>query len=89
MSAPTGAARREETRPSDDAPSDPPVHQPALRLLRGGIALVVAGTALTLAGILAAPLFRPGTFVILIGLILAAAAGVWSVVPTDSRSSKP
>jgi len=84
LSTRTGSAKRAEARPPGGARPDPPVHDRALQLLRAGIILVVAGTALALAGILAAALFRPGTYIILIGLIAAAAAGVWSAFQPDS-----
>jgi hypothetical protein len=45
-------------------------------LLPAGAFLLVLGMATTIAGIPVAPLFRPGTWLILLALLLIAAGGI-------------
>jgi hypothetical protein len=49
-------------------------------MVPGAVAAITLGVALAFAGIRVGPLFVPGTLLILIGLIAAAAAGVLAVI---------
>ncbi|MGD8276390.1 MAG: hypothetical protein PVH00_00125 [Gemmatimonadota bacterium] len=48
-------------------------------LLPGGVGVTGAGVVLAIAGVVAGPLFLPGTWFILLGILLLAAAGVTGI----------
>lgn len=53
-------------------------------ILPGGVLLLVLAMAITIAGIPVAPLFRPGTWLILVALIVIAAGGALRIAsPPD------
>lgn len=59
-------------------------HRALVRLLLpAGVGIAGAGVALAIAGVIAAPLFVPGTWIILAGVLVLAAAGVTGV--TEAR----
>ncbi len=71
---------------AEPGPSSPDRRAPASLLLLAGVALVTAGMALAIAGILVPALFRPGTFAILIGLLALAAGGIWTIFDPTAGS---
>lgn len=79
MSAP-GAERPTTTHVrTDPAPSRVRLLTPA------AIALLAIGTVMAIAGILVAPLFLPGTYVITASLALLAAAGIAGATATGDH----
>jgi hypothetical protein len=48
-------------------------------LVLAGVAGIGIGMALVIAGMVMPPLFRPGTFIIGLGMLVSAAAGVLAV----------
>jgi hypothetical protein len=62
--------------------------QPGL-LLEVGVAVAVLGMVLVVLGVIIAPLFFPGIFVLTAGLLLTAAAGVLYVIPRDRHARNP
>ncbi len=60
------------------------MRRPLVRLLLpAGVGIAGAGVVLAIAGVIAAPLFVPGTWIILAGALVLAAAGVFGV--TEAR----
>ncbi len=53
-------------------------------LLAAGVALLALGMALAFLGIVTPPLFLPGTWLILLGLLAGAAAGVLALLAPGS-----
>jgi hypothetical protein len=49
-------------------------------LLAAGVGVTGAGVVLAIAGVVAGPLFLPGTWVILLGTLVLAAAGVTGIL---------
>jgi hypothetical protein len=80
--APNGPPPAGAQQPSVSGPAEPPAAAgadiPGLVIL-SGVGIIGLGMALVIAGILAPPLFRPGTFAIGIGMLLAAAGGALRV----------
>jgi hypothetical protein len=58
-------------------------------LVVAGVALVTAGQATAIAGILVPPMFIPGVVVIAIGALVLAAAGVLGVLPKGIKQQTP
>jgi hypothetical protein len=56
-----------------------------------GFALATAGMAMTIAGVLLGPLFMPGVYVIGMGLLVLALAGIGTTLakPTEPRETGP
>jgi hypothetical protein len=52
------------------------------RLLPAGVGVAGAGVVLAIAGVIAGPLFVPGTWIILVGMLALAAAGLLGATET-------
>ena len=75
---PAAGAQQPTVSRSAQNPASAGADIPALMIL-SGVGIIGLGMALVIAGILAPPLFRPGTFAIGIGMLLAAAGGALRV----------
>ena len=79
---PTSAAQPPSVSGPTPAPAPGGTDIPRLVIL-SGVAFIGLGMALVIAGIVTPPLFRPGTFAIGIGMLLAAAGGALRVASLE------
>jgi len=73
--------------PSHQATSPQRTARRATTLVHIGVALLVIGMALVIGGILSGPLFLPGTWVILLGILACAAAAIVRMVQPAVREN--
>ena len=59
----------------------------ATTLVHAGVALLVIGMALVIGAILAGPLFLPGTWVILLGILACAVAAIMRLTQPAQRET--
>jgi hypothetical protein len=57
-------------------------------LLQAGIALTVAAMSLIVLGVIAGPLFLPGVYVLIAGMLVTAAAGILQAIQGDAENGR-